>query len=74
MVLILDGRIGMVFLAASSNRIMHGGAEEMHGSSLERYIHMRQGEFEGGLALFILSGGYHAFRICTSTDRFNSRT
>jgi len=26
------------------------------------------------LALFILSGGYHAFRICTSTDRFNSRT
>ena len=57
MVLILDGRIGMVFLAASFNRIMHGGAEEMHGSSLERYIHMRQGEFEGGLALFILSGG-----------------
>jgi hypothetical protein len=47
MVLILDGRIGMVFLAASFNRIMHGGAEEMHGSPLERYIrHMRQGEFE----------------------------
>jgi hypothetical protein len=47
MVLILDGRIGMVFLAASFNRIMHGGAEEMHGSPLERYIrHMRQGQFE----------------------------
>ena len=25
---------------------MHGGAEEMHGSPLERYIHMRQGEFK----------------------------
>jgi hypothetical protein len=46
MVLILDGRIGMVFLAASFNRIMHGGAEEMHGSPLERYIHMRQSQFE----------------------------
>jgi hypothetical protein len=46
MVLILDGRIGMVFFAASFNRIMHGGAEEMHGSPLERYIHMRQSQFE----------------------------